>query len=60
VLGPQWLAQQRIFAQVDLADGEVVGGTPIAMQLLCAFWIESCHRMSPRYRDEAGAIFAGT
>src|SRR5207244_4259519 len=32
VLGPQWLAQQRIVEQVDLPDGEVVGGAPVAVE----------------------------
>jgi hypothetical protein len=32
VLEPQRLAQQRVVAQVDLADGEVVGGAPPGVQ----------------------------
>jgi len=24
----QWLLQERIFVEIELADGEIVGGTP--------------------------------
>ncbi len=32
--GLQRLAQQRIVVQVDLRDGQVVGGLPVAVHLL--------------------------
>ncbi|MGY4446679.1 hypothetical protein ACVWZR_001339 [Bradyrhizobium sp. i1.3.1] len=32
VLRPQRLAQQRIVEQIDLPDGEVVRGAPIAIE----------------------------
>ncbi|MFK4560406.1 hypothetical protein ABIF94_001000 [Bradyrhizobium ottawaense] len=32
VLGPQGLAQQRIVEQVDLPDGEIVRGAPVAIE----------------------------
>jgi hypothetical protein len=31
VLDPQRLAQQRVVKQVDLADGEIVGGAPVGV-----------------------------
>jgi hypothetical protein len=34
VLDRQRLAQQRVVEQVDLADREVVGGTPVRVQKL--------------------------
>ena len=34
VLRPQRLAQQRIVQQVDLRDGQVVGGVPVALHAL--------------------------
>ncbi len=32
VLGPQRLAQQRVVEEIDLADREVIGGPPVAIE----------------------------
>ncbi len=42
--GAQRLAQQRVLAQIDLADRQVVRGAPVAMKLFRALWIEGRHR----------------
>ena len=34
VLGAQGLSKQRIVEQVDLADGEIVGGSPVRVDEL--------------------------
>ena len=48
VLGPQLFLQQRIIEQVDLADGQIIGGAPIAVDQIevvlgCAVFARVCH-----------------
>ena len=32
VLDPQWLAQERVLEQIDLADRQIVGRPPVGVQ----------------------------
>ena len=50
----QWLHQQWIFHQVDLADGQKIRGTPIGIQFKKFIIIRSCYRAA----EEATHVFS--
>ena len=50
VFRPQRLAQQCILLQIDLANRQVIGRTPVAVQVLQAVRFEVCHHVLLRGR----------
>jgi hypothetical protein len=43
VLRPQRLAEQGVLLQIDLANCQIIGRLPVAVQALEAVWIEVSH-----------------
>jgi len=47
----QWLLQERIFVEIELADGEIVGGTPIGIHSLEQLGREKVRRHGVAFRS---------
>ena len=65
VLQLQRLPKQRIFAEIDLADGQVIGGPPVGIDLAELFRVEGAllvRRLRRRYRRGTGpcGVFSGS
>ena len=59
VLQLQWLPKQRVFAEIDLADGQVIGGPPVGIDLAELFRVEGTllvGRLRRRYRRGPGTL----
>ncbi len=45
MFGAQWFSQQRVILEVDLADGQVIGGVPVFVHQIEACLIDIWHGM---------------